>query len=65
MSQITTRDLLPPLVASIAAQVLEEMSKEPRLTLVAVKEEEFAEAGNGMNVGSPVNRSDGYDKRPG
>jgi hypothetical protein len=63
LSQITTREVDEPVVASIAAQVLGAMRKEPRPSAVALNV--LGLVGWEINLGWPMKPSVGYDNTPG
>ena len=63
VSQIMTREVDEPLVASITAQVLGDTRREPRPRAVPLNE--FGLVGWEMNVGLPTKPSVGYDNTPG
>jgi hypothetical protein len=63
LSQTTTREVDEPLVASIAAQVLGDMRREPRPSAVPLKE--LGLVGWEMKIGLPTKPSVGYDNTPG
>ena len=63
LSQITTREVVEPVVASIAAQVSGGMRKEPRPREDLLNE--LGVEGWEMKVGLPTKPSAGYDNTPG
>jgi hypothetical protein len=63
LSQITTREVDEPVVASIAAQVFGGMRKEPRPRVVPLNE--LGLVGWEMKAGFPTKPSVGYDNTPG
>lgn len=63
LSQITTREVDEPVVASIATQVLGGMRMEPRPRAVPLNE--LGLVGCEMKVGLPTKPSVGYDNTPG
>jgi hypothetical protein len=63
LSQITTREVDEPVVASIAAQVLGDIRREPSPSAVPLNE--LGLVGWEMKVGLPTKPSVGYDNTPG